>query len=86
MTRYLFPHNLKAKANIWLWQLRDFAVIGIAILLSVIALVSFRWLAPTAITLCYAFLTVRLDDTSIMDYMRYAIRYFIVSPQYYEWR
>lgn len=86
MTRYLFPHNLKAKANIWLWQLRDFAVIGIAILLSVIALVSFRWLVPTAITLCYAFLTVRLDDTSIMDYMRYAIRYFIVSPQYYEWR
>lgn len=86
MTRYLFPHNLKAKANIWLWQLRDFAVIGIAILLSVIALVSFRWLVPTAITLCYAFLTVRLDDTSIIDYMRYAIRYFIVSPQYYEWR
>ena len=86
MTRYLYPHNLKAKANIWLWQLRDFAIIGIAILLSIVALVYLRWLIPAALTLCYAFLTIQLDDTSMLDYIRYAIRYFIMSPQYFEWR
>lgn len=86
MTRYLYPHNLKAKANIWLWHLRDFAIIGIAILLSIMALVYLRWLVPAAITLCYAFLTIQLDDTSILDYIRYAVRYFLTSPQYFEWR
>ena len=86
MTRYLYPNNLKAKANIWLWQLCDFAIMGIAILLSIVALVYLQWLLPAAITLCYGFLTIRLDDTSIMDYIRYAIRYFILSPQYFQWR
>ena len=34
MTRYIYPQNLKATANMWLWGLRDFAIIGIAALLS----------------------------------------------------
>lgn len=86
MTQYLFPHNLKAKASIWLWGLRDFAIIGIAALISVIALVYLGWLLPAALTLCFAFLTIQLDETTILDFIRYAIRYFILSPQYFEWR
>ena len=86
MTQYLFPHNLKAKASIWLWGLWDFAIIGIAALISVIALVYLGWLLPAALTLCFAFLTIQLDETTILDFIRYAIRYFILSPQYFEWR
>lgn len=86
MTQYLFPKNLKAKATIWLWRLRDFAILGIAALLSVVILVYLGWLMPAALTLCFGFLTVQLDETTMLDYISYAIRYFITSQQYFEWR
>ena len=35
---YIYPDNLKAKAKLWLWELKDVAVIGIGLLLSVLAL------------------------------------------------
>lgn len=86
MTRYLYPQNLKATANLWLWSLRDFAVLGIAALLSIVILVQLRWMLPAAVTLCYGFLTIRTDDTTILDFIRCAGRFFITTQQYYEWR
>ena len=35
---FIYPDNLKAKATLRLWQLRDVAIIGVAFLLSVLAL------------------------------------------------
>ena len=35
---FLYPENLRAKALLWLWELRDVAVIGTGFLLSVLAL------------------------------------------------
>ncbi len=86
MTQYLYPQNLKATANLWLWGLKDFCIIGIAALLSVVMLVHLKFVIPAAVTLGYAFLTIRLDDTTVMDYMRYAVKYLISTQQYYEWR
>mgnify|MGYP003291795536 CR=1 FL=1 len=86
MTRYLYPQNLKASANMWFWSLRDFAILGIAALLSIVILVELHLMLPVAATLCYAFLTIRMDETTILDYMRYAARYFITTQQYFEWR
>ncbi|MCI8471837.1 MAG: hypothetical protein HFE65_01875 [Clostridiales bacterium] len=86
MTQYLYPHNLKAMANLWMWSLKDFAVLSIATLLSIVALVQLRIMIPAAATLCYGFLTIRLDDTTILDFMKYAVRYFISTQQYFEWR
>ena len=37
-TMFIYPDNLKAKPMLWLWLLRDIAVIGVAALLSVLAL------------------------------------------------
>lgn len=39
MTHYIYPQNLKASANMWLWSLRDFAIMGVAALLSIVILV-----------------------------------------------
>jgi len=86
MTQYLYPQNLKATANLWLWGLRDFCIIGIAALLSVVMLVYLRIFIPAAITLVYGFLTIRMDDTTVMDYMKYAVKYLITTQQYFEWR
>ena len=85
-TRYLYPQNLKAKANLWLWSLRDFAILAIAALLSIVVLVELHWLVPAAATLCYGFLTIRMEDTTILDFLRYAVRYFITTQQYFEGR
>lgn len=86
MTQYLYPQNLKATANLWLWSLKDFTILGVSLLLSIIVLVQFRWLIPIAVTLCYGFLTIRMDETTILDFIKYAVRYFISTQQYYEWK
>lgn len=86
MTQYLYPQNLKATANMWLWSLKDFAILGVIALLSIVLLVQFRLLLPAVATLCFGFLTIRMDDTTIMDFINYAVRYFITTQQYYEWR
>ena len=85
MTQYLYPQNLKATANLWLWSLRDFAILCIAVLLSALALVQLGMFIPAAVTLCFEFLTIRMDDTTVLDYMRYAVRYLISTQQYFEW-
>lgn len=71
MTQYLYPQNLKATANLWLWGLRDFAALGVAALLSIAALVQLGWLIPAAVTLCFGFLTIRRDDSTILDFIEY---------------
>lgn len=86
MITYIYPQNLKAIANLWFWGLRDFAILCIAALLSVVALVHLRFLVPAAITLCFGFLTIRMDDMTVLDFIRYAVRYFISTQQEFYWR
>ena len=83
---YLYPQNLKATANLWLWSLKDFAILGVSALLSVVILVQLRFFVPAAVTMCFGFLTIRMDDATVLDFIRYAVRYFISTQQYYEWR
>lgn len=49
-------------------------------------MVSGSFIMPAAVTLCYGFLSIRLDDTTVLDFIRYAVRYFISTQQKYEWR
>ena len=86
MTHYLYPQNLKATANLWLWGLRDFLILVFGAMLSVAALVQIQAMLPAALTLCYGFLSVRMDETTIMDFITFAVRHFITKQQYYEWR
>ena len=86
MKNYLYPEHLKATTNMWMWSLRDFAILGIAALLSVVLLVEAQIILPAVLTLCYGFLTIRLEDTTVLDFMQYAVRYFITTQQYFEWR
>ena len=83
---YFYPDNLKAKAVLWLWQLRDIGIIGIGLLISVFALAQLRLLPPIVITALYAFLTIRFDGTSILDFIKSACSYFLTKQQFFEWR
>ena len=86
MTQYIYPQNLKAKANLWLWSLRDFVILSIAVLFSVVLLIYSGMLLPAALSMCYEVLTIRADDTTVLDYLGYAVRYFITTQQSFEWR
>lgn len=82
---YIYPDNLKSKATLWLWQLRDIGIIGVGLLISVFALVQLWLLSPIVITALYAFLTIRFDDISILDFIKYACAYFLTKQQIYQW-
>lgn len=86
MTHYLYPQNLRAAASLWFWSLRDFVTLSVAALLSTVLLVELRLLLPAAATLCYGFLTIRLEDTTVLDFLRWAARYFVGSQQSFAWR
>jgi hypothetical protein len=83
---YIYPQNLKAQAKLWLWNLKDLVVVGVALLISVLALSQIKMFLPLAFTLVYAFLTIRLDDMSVLDFIKRAVRFFLTTQQYYEWR
>ena len=84
--QFIYPQNMRASATLWLWSLRDFAVIVIAALFSALVLATTKILIPAVLTAAFAFLSIRSDETTVLDFLKYAIRYFISTQQYFEWR
>lgn len=82
---YIYPDNLQAKPTLWLWQLRDLGVIGVGLLLAVLALAELRFLPPIVAVALYAFLTIRFEDTSILDFLKGACSFFLIGQQFFEW-
>lgn len=83
---YSYPDHLKAKATLWLWELKDIGIIGIGFLISVFALARIGFMPPIVLTAAYAFLTIQFEGTSILDFIRYACAFFISKQQFYEWK
>jgi hypothetical protein len=86
LATFIYPDNLTAKATLWLWELKDLSIAGIGLLLSVLALASWGSLLPLVLTVLYAFLSIRMEDASILDFMRNAVCFLLLHQQYYEWR
>lgn len=76
---------MRASATLWLWSLKDFAVIVIAALFSALVLATTKILIPAVLTAIYAFLSIRSDETTVLDFIKYGVRYFISTQQYFEW-
>ena len=83
---YIYPENLRAKPMLWLWLLRDIAVIGIGALVSILALTQGMGMTPLVITVLYAFLSIQMDGASILDFLKRAACFLFLRQQYYEWR
>lgn len=79
---YIYPHNLKSQAKLWFWNLRDVAIIGVALLISILALTQIKFFLPLALTLVYMFLSIQLDDTSVLDFIKQGVKYFLLTQQY----
>ena len=86
MKTYLYPQNLKATANLWLWSLRDFSILCVGLLLSVLTMTQVGLLLPFALTVAFAFLSIRLEDLTVLDYIRFAGRFLISTQQEFYWK
>ena len=83
---FIYPENLRAKAKLWLWELRDVAITGIGFLLSVLALTQGGGMALLILTVLYTFLSIRIEGASVMDFLRYAACFLLLQQQYFEWK
>jgi len=79
---FIYPDSLKAKAKLWLW---DVAVIGAGFLLSVLALSHGSGMLLLVLIVLYAFLSIRMEGASILDFLRCAVCFLFLHQQYYEW-
>ena len=86
MKTYIYPQNLKARSQLWLWSIRDFLIICFMLILSVVILTQIWSFLPFAVTAMFAFLSIRFDDTTIIDYIVCAFRYFVSAQQIFYWK
>ncbi len=86
MKTYIYPQNLKASSRLWLWSIRDFLIICLGLILSVVLLTQVWSFLPFAITAVFAFISIRLEETTVIDYIFCAFRFFITAQQMYFWR
>ena len=70
----------------WLWELKDIAIIGVGLVISILAVTQTKIFIPLVLTAAYAFLSIRFEGTSILDFIRYAGAFFLTKQQFYEWR
>jgi len=86
MHLYYYPENLAAKAVFWLWELRDLVIIGFSLLFSILAFMKLGIMLPLIATALFAFLSIRFDGVCILDFIRGALSFFLLTPQVFEWR
>ncbi|MDO4156111.1 MAG: hypothetical protein Q4D37_04950 [Oscillospiraceae bacterium] len=87
MKTYIYPQNLKSGAKLWLWSIRDFIIICLGLILSSVVILTQLWtFLPFAITAAYAFLTIRKEEITVMDYLFCAVKFFVTAQQLYVWR
>lgn len=84
--QYIYPQNMRTQAKLWFWNLKDVIILAIALTISVVSWAKLGFILPAALTLGYAFLSIRMDEYSVLDFNRRAWRYFVSTQQYFEWK
>lgn len=84
--QYIYPQNMRTQAKLWFWNLKDVIILAIALAISVVSWAKLGFILPAALTLGYAFLSIRMDEYSVLDFIRRAWRYFVSTQQYFEWK
>ena len=84
--QYIYPQNMRTQAKLWFWNLKDVIILAIALAISVVSWAKLGFILPAALTLGYAFLSIRMDEYSVLDFIRRAWRYFVSTQQYFNWK
>ena len=83
---FIYPDNLKAKPKLWLWELRDVAVITVLLLFAALSLAGNGGMFLLVAAVLYAFLSIRTDGASILDFLLCAARFLFLTQQSFEWQ
>ena len=83
--QYIYPQNMRTQAKLWFWNLKDVIILAIALTISVVSWAKLGFILPAALTLGYAFLSIRMDEYSVLDFIRRAWRYFASTQQHFNW-
>lgn len=83
--QYIYPQNMRAAATLWLWSLRDFLITVVLALFAAAAWATTKITVPAAVAAAYAFLSIRNNDTTILDFIKYAAKYFLLTQQEFRW-
>ena len=86
MKTYIYPENLRAEVQLWFWNVRDFLIICAGIIVSVMIFAKLWTPIPMVAVVGYGFLSLRADDTAIMDYIFNAAKFFLTSQQLFLWK
>ena len=84
--QYLYPQNMRTEAKLWFWGLKDIVILASALTISVVSWAKLGFVLPAALSLVYGVLSMRLDETSVLDFIKRAARFFITTQQYFEWK
>ena len=77
--QYLYPQNMKTKQKLWIWSIKDVIIVGIAAVPAILSAVKLGFYIPAALVAIYAFLSIRMDDQSVLDYINRAVRFFMTD-------
>ncbi|MBQ3905381.1 MAG: hypothetical protein II743_01300 [Lachnospiraceae bacterium] len=83
---YYYPDNLRSSASVWLWKIRDLCIAAALAILGALAMAGTGSSVLMVIAVCYAVMTMQADEVTIMDFIIYACRYFLLEQQEFEWR
>ncbi|MCL2488897.1 MAG: hypothetical protein FWE80_09465 [Oscillospiraceae bacterium] len=83
---YIYPSNLKARATLFLWRLKDVVIGILLIMLGAVMLSQTGSPVLLAAAAVYALLSIRFEENSVLDYMKYAFRFCVSKQQLYVWR
>ena len=77
---------MRTEARLWFWGLKDIIILAIALTVSAVSWAKLGFVLPAALSLVYGVLSMRLDDSSVLDFIKRAARFFISTQQYFEWK
>lgn len=81
---YIYPENMGKKMSLFFWTLRD-GIISMALaLLGLYLWFSAKIPVVFAGAGVYAFLSIQLDDTTMMDYLSSLLKYTVFKQQYFD--
>ena len=66
--------------------LSSIGLTALTTLLSILALSHGAGLLLLVLTVLYAFLSIRMEGASILDFLRCAVCFLLLHQQYYEWK
>lgn len=84
MRKFYYPKNLKASPTLWLWTVKDIAILAMLVFAAILLVVLTHSAYVLCVPMLWAVLTIRMDDSTIWENLCYACR-FLFGHQTFYW-